>query len=597
VGANPESFFSPLSSGERDWDDLRRYTVPLRTHLQNTAFMVGGSAWTGDLAGVRWSTDLLLRWFETARRAWGDGLRVDHSSALDAGLITTTLLNKPWEEVLALPLWRFDRMELAPSTVFSTAIGNLWRDTELILACLLIRWATAGGPNGAAAIAARMILRHEVYDRSFYSDNLAPFLRVEGALSALFRMVASGRRLSDGYTAGISQMVSQIDRITEAPYVSQRIYSSWGFHDIYELAREKAVVLAALVPDALAVPVRLPEDITRLLHQVSSDDQAARRLQDYLGSIRTALDGFDVARDGTLLAGLRKTQDAHGLDGWRNSAAALITVCLDVLSAQRDERIRMATIDPNRLREIALAGSKTGFDNKSGAFPIGLFPEVIRTAQVLQTWTYRERHARGELTIPLMAQLVSNEESWWAKRMRDYAAIVVLHDVLTTARLEEVGGETPEAWWSAVKAAAGVIEAAGGKPVVLVANLAAPGWLNDWLWEIPGSSGAKRPADLHVERSSEDVGPGYAMHLNQLPVFHAPVEATCSYVMPIDILRRVEFTEFAPGQTVLVEFEDDQSDAWNGVLSASIARRVTLGDGKIVRVRFAAEEVESAFRY
>jgi hypothetical protein len=552
--------------------------------------MVGGSAWTGDLVGVQWSTDLLLRWFEITRRAWGDGLRVDLSWALDADFITTALLDKPWQEVLALTLSRFDQMELAPSTIFSTAIGNLWRDTQLILACLLIRWATAGGPTGAAAIAARIILRHEVYDRSFHSDNLAPFLRIEGALSAILRMVASGARLSDGYTAGISQMVAQINRITEAPYVSQRIYSSWGFHDIYELAREKAVVLAALVPDTLALPVRLPGEIARLLQLVSSDDQATRRLQDYLGSIRTALEGFDIEQDGALVAGLRKTQDAHGLDGWRNSATALIVACLDVLSAQRDERIRTATIDPNRLREIALAASKTGFDKESGAFPIGLFQEIAQTAQVLQNWTYRERHARGEFTTPLMAQLASNEESWWAKTMREYAAVVVLHDVLTSAPLEEVSGDTPEAWWSAVKAAAGVIEAAGGKPIVLVANLASPGWLNDWLWPIPGSGGAKRPADLHVERSSEDVATGYAMHLNQLPVFHAPVEKTCSYVMPTDILRRVEFTRFAPDQTVLVEFEDDQSDPWHGVLSASIARRVTLGDGKIVRVRFAAED-------
>jgi hypothetical protein len=141
------------------------------------------------------------------------------------------------------------------------------------------------------------------------------------------------------------------------------------------------------------------------------------------------------------VAGLRKTQDAHGLDGWRNSATALIVACLDVLSAQRDERIRTATIDPNRLREIALAASKTGFDKESGAFPIGLFQEIAQTAQVLQNWTYRERHARGEFTTPLMAQLASNEESWWAKTMREYAAVVVLHDVLTSAPLEEVSGD------------------------------------------------------------------------------------------------------------------------------------------------------------
>jgi hypothetical protein len=167
-----------------------------------------------------------------------------------------------------------------------------------------------------------MILRHEVHDRTFSSDNLAPFSRVEDVLIAILRMVASGGRLSDGYTAGTSHMVAQIDRITEAPYVSQRIYSSWRFHNIYELAREKAAVLAALVHDTFAVPVRLPGDITRLLQQASNDDQAARRLQDFLGSIRTALDGLDLARDGALLG--RAPQNGGTLTGLTGGGILLL---------------------------------------------------------------------------------------------------------------------------------------------------------------------------------------------------------------------------------------------------------------------------------
>jgi hypothetical protein len=62
----------------------------------------------------------------------------------------------------------------------------------------------------------------------------------------------------------------------------------------------------------------------------------------------------------------------------------------------------------------------------------------------------------------------------------------------------------------------------------------------------------------------------------------------------MEMLRRVEFTEFTVGQTVLVEYEDDPSGPWNGVLKASLSRRVTLGDGKIVRVRFADEPEEIA---
>jgi hypothetical protein len=451
-------------------------------------------------------------------------------------------------------------------------------------------WATDGGSAGAAAIAARMLLRHEVYDRSFYSEQLAPFPRVDDALVSIVRMVTSGGRLSEGYAAGISQMILQINRVTEAPLVSQRIYSSWGFHDIYELAREKAVILAALVPDNAVLPIRLSAEITQLLQEASKDDQAARRLQDYLTSIRTSLNAFDAARDGALLAALRSTRSTTtGLDQWRDTVRALIDACLDVLTEQRDERIRTATIDPNRLRDIAVAASKTGFDKATAGFPIGIFEEVAKTAEPLGTWTYTLKHARGELTNPLMGQPVSNEESFWAETMQTLAAAIVLHDVLAATALEEVRGDTPDEWWAAVKTAAAAIEDAGGKPIVLIAEMAAPVWLSEWRWATFDPGRRRPPADLRIERTTEHSLPGYAVHLNAIPVFQAPVEPTCSYVLPMGMLRRVEFTEFTAGQTVLVEFEDDPSDPWNGVLKVSLSRRVTLGDGKIVRVRFADE--------
>jgi hypothetical protein len=249
-------------------------------------------------------------------------------------------------------------------------------------------------------------------------------------------------------------------------------------------------------------------------------------------------------------------------------------------------------IDPKRLRDIAIAGGKTGFAKETAGCPLGLFQEVVRTPHHLETRTFRIKHARGELTAPLMAQPASNEKSWWTETMRSYAAVVVLDDVLTRAQIEEVRGESPEDWWVAVKTAASAIERHGGKPVVLIANLAAPVWLSHWLRNIPIPTRAARPADLRVWQSKDKLGPGYQLHLNEIPVFQGPIGDTCSYVLPGELLRRAEFTDYGDGQPVLVEFKDDPADPWHGVLKASIACRVTLGDGIVARVRFADDAPE-----
>ena len=557
--------------------------------MHNTAIMVGASARTGDKVAVLWSTDILLRWYETCRLNWGS-LAPRHDWALDTTLITTGLLSSAWSEVAALPLTIFEGQNANPRDVFDVAAENAWRDIQFVLVGILIRWASELGSGGAAVLAVRMILRHEPYDADAITGRTGPF-SADDALGSILRLVASGDRFGKSYVASISGVVSTLNDLTREPWVSQRIYSSTGLHDVYELAREQVITLIALGPDAAPLPVRLSAGLAGALRRASErDDEAARRLQDHLGSLRTAIDAFDHGRDGPLLVALRGAPDDTGFDRWCTATRSLIDACLETLSAVRDERIRTAVIDPARLQKIAVAASKTGFTKDSAAFPISLFQEIERTPEPLQAWTLRMKHGRADLTSPLMAYPVSNEASWWAETIRQYVAALVVGDVFTSGRIEEVRADTPEAWWEAVKVAALPIEQGGGKPMLLIASVVEPIWLSDWTWNIPQPDRPARPVDLRIWRSDEERAPSYEFHLNGIAVFHAPIEKEgCTYVLPAALLRRVEFRDYPPGQPVLVEFEDDPADPWNGILKATLARRVTLGDGKIVRIRHSDE--------
>jgi hypothetical protein len=86
------------------------------------------------------------------------------------------------------------------------------------------------------------------------------------------------------------------------------------------------------------------------------------------------------------------------------------------------------------------------------------------------------------------------------------------------------------------------------------------------------------------------MGPAYELHLNDIPVFRGRVEQSCSYVVPESLFRRIEFTKYPSGHAVPIEVEDHPSnDPWKAVLKATFARRVTIGDGKIVRIRFSPD--------
>jgi hypothetical protein len=93
-----------------------------------------------------------------------------------------------------------------------------------------------------------------------------------------------------------------------------------------------------------------------------------------------------------------------------------------------------------------------------------------------------------------------------------------------------------------------------------------------------------------VARASADMGPAYELHLNDIPVFRGRVEQSCSYVVPESLFRRIEFTKYPSGHAVPIEVKDHPSnDPWKAVLKATFARRVTIGDRKIVRIRFSPD--------
>ena len=572
---------------ENSWDDLVCGFESLQTHLYNSVRIVGKSVFEGDLLAVNYSSDLLLRWYDTSELNWGSG----HSREVwlaNKSLITPNLLNKSWSEIPTQLLGEIEVSTVTPKGVFSALIENVWHDATLTLLCTLIRWTTEEAIKPTAVIAARKIInREENDDRT--PIHLKSLTTTNEALLSILRITTTGERFEHGYAETINGLASSLNDITQAPLVSSRIYYVRGFHDFDELKREQALLLIILTAGTLSLSREL-SDLLKLA--ISQDETIVRRLQSQLEELKSTIGTVDKTKDGELLSSLGAPDIIDNLDNRCIAVCKLLDDCLVILTTHREEQIRNLPIDPTRLDTIAVAASNTGFEKGTASFPVNLFINIKKTSEQLQSWSWRVRQNRGEFTKPLLSAPVSNEKSWWSEAMRQNVAGVVLENIIDTAEVEEVRADTPETWWSTIKVAVSKIEEMNDKAILIVSGIIAPHWLGEWTWNVPIEGQSQRPNDLNMRRLDNGKRQGYELNLNEIEVYRAPIEDTCSYLIPASLLRCIEFTEYKENQLVLIEFGDDATDPWKGVLKATFAHRITLGDGKITKIRFADEPEE-----
>jgi hypothetical protein len=580
-------FYRGESTGAGDaWRKLAQPLEPLLSHLDDTAVMVAMSAWSGDLLGVRWSTDLLLRWLDANEGRWTNSRS---SWALDRSFVTTELLKGPWANVRPKELSTVDGVEVGPAEVFAAAVANRWTDTLMVLSCKLLSWGGPDALHGAAFIAAKVLIANERYDESSSRADISPFPNVDAALGSILRIAAAGDRYSDGYSSALNRLVERLHDVSRKPWVSLRVYSSTGSHDFFDLPGEQVALLAARVPNGNP-PAGLPTEIARYLRSlVDRPDEMSRRVQAHLEDLLARVPQLKTERFEHWLSALRGGDDIVGFPNWLASTERLLRLCLELLTSKRAERIRSARVDPERLLAIAQAASASGFTGTTGRVPINLFEVIGFVDEPLDQFTIsHSRYEKGEITNPPMAQPVSNEASYWRDHVRDAAAGVALSDLLRAARVEEIEARTPLAWWDAVRQEASSIRNSGGKPLLLISSTVEPSWLYDWIWDRNRAS-VPCPEDLRLWEDPEVSREGYELNLNDIEAYQAMVEDSASYLLPASLLRKIEFSVNRDGLPVDATFEADPVDPWRGKLNVSWRRRLTLGDGKIVCIRHGGD--------
>lgn len=564
-----------------DWKMLQRHNVNVIDHLRLVAEMVGRCAWNGDRLAVLWSVDLLLGWIERAERDWPDQGRTWW--ALRPQSLTLDLFAADWPTVQALPITTTDAPVL-PRDVYAGIFHNAWRDHIVTVAAVCIHWCFEFGAGGTAALAARMLLAGERYDKGASSVRAAEPPSVTDILIATLRIVGAGWPFSESYSSRFENLAERLDEVRQQPWVSMRVYSSNGGLGFAKLYAEHALALMATLDTA--VEVRVSDPLRRML--VDGDDETKRRREDYLRGLLEALPGLGRDACEPIFEAIKRPGYQIEYDAGLAIVRSLVQQSLATLETHREQMIRQVAIDPARLRDIATAAAALGFSKENGAFPIHAFAVVETVPGELTTFTLRAlNQEKGAYTGPKMAQPVSNEKEWWSATMRDQVANVIWRDVLQATPFETLTGLSPEEFWNSVKHAASQIRAAGGDPILVISSSMEPAWLNEWRWT-ETRPGPQRPDDMTIHR--ENVAElNYEFSLNEIRVYRAACYRGEAYMIPRSLLERARFHDYGDGLPVSVAFEDDPNDLWRGSIKVEYQHAVQLGNAKCFRIRYALD--------
>ncbi|KQZ61110.1 hypothetical protein ASD67_17705 [Sphingopyxis sp. Root1497] len=560
------------SRGERSWRDFQRIAGNVAEHLRETASLAGRAIWLGDLSATSWTCDLLLHWRVQAERAWDiAGNHWRYQSAM----LTLPSTRQPWAEIAMPPLFPADPPP-SPAIVFGAIMQNAWRDHLVALASASIHWALNAGAAESATRAARMLLRNEPHDRGdigHHGDE--PFTDADILVSLL--RIRSGGDPVDGqsYAGMFEHLFDEFSRFGEPPTVSWRLYSSSGGLSFGDLAEAHVVTLMAAQSRG-----GVARDLEAML--ADPNDDALRDRESYLEALLAAAQIVDADQHMDLLARIGGADAAPFLQRLAETRA-LIETSLEALRAHRIRTIAAAVIDPRRMMDFARAADRQAF--APVRFPLSQFRAIEATQSELPERSLRASGlGKGNFVDPPMGYPIADEEGWWSDVVATQIAAGIWADILGKASFEARDGRTPETFWHAVRDGSRAISEAGNRPLLVLATTASPDWVRGWRW--PHFEEVRKPDDLVItEGSGSESGPAFSM--NGTPVFEAATGFGEAYLLPAELLERLQYRRFENGLAVTASFESDPANPWKGTIISTWQRDMDLADLPILRIRFA----------
>ncbi len=548
--------------------------------------MLVASIARGDSAAAYWLTDVFQKWL--------DPLRLEISSYTHIvrrpRFVTPEIINSDWQEIQAhLEIEPFAHERLnAPSGVYQAVLRNYWVDCCCLAIYLLILWGKHSGIGEPLALrVVKGVLDGEIFKAGggIHGDR-RPLSSLNDLLSSLLRQYFADGGHRNGYRSRLDKLMELLQDITSPEMVSGRVYSGYGGKDLDSVKDGQIFLLCSMAKSDWSPTQGFTNDI-RLL--ATSNDDVARDMLNYLQSLITRLPQIEYSEWSNAFSYLRGgVADESGFNEAKQRVEKATQYLIDFIKNLRNEELRTAQIDPNRLLLIARSASNAAFKKESAEVPVSLFDTVEHSNRTFdKRRLIIENCEKGEYTDPLMAQLPGNEAEWSAETVKDHVTHSVMADIITHwGKVISVDASTPERYWQELKNAATSIVAQGLQPILLIESLTRPSWI--WDWGQPHIGRYKRPDDLHIKKQENETA-GYIAHLNETAVYQAPIAPGASLVLPRETFKRIVFTNFQNGYPVEVSTEGTEKDELVNLIF-EWAYKIDLDTCTVSRLEYHGEE-------
>ncbi|MCK9264945.1 MAG: hypothetical protein M0R18_14180 [Deltaproteobacteria bacterium] len=580
--------FPPTRDESLAWVEYEKITQLYTRHLEDTLYMLFDSLSLGNKEGAEWLCDSLIKWWNIIHFQFDD----THYYIRDERNLTLELLRKPWEEarnVIDLSMAGSDE-EKAPKAIWTASIHNYWID----LFCVSLYAMLQLGKNCIcekslpAQLAMALVKGKPLRAGGSGIGEQWPVRKVEDLLVAILRQYYFDGGYHRGYRARLDNVVQEVSSQGIQTMVPGRIYSGLGLEDLDSLRDGQLVLLCLFVKEGWSPSARVMETIQKW---GMLDDDGLRALVKQLKEWRTRLTEADFLAYEALFSCVQAEFAAAA--NLQDAIARLDTGVERVvvgIEGFRVDQLRDAHVSEERMSNVAKWSSQSGFSKGNADVPVSLFREIKSSAEEYTEHSLTiSRMDKGEFVEPPMAQRASNEDEWFDRTTRSHVAGSVMGRMLKTLNTQTVEVDSPVAYWQQIKTAAMRIRSEGGTPVLFVAGRADPLWLLKWIRRTYDEH-VERPEDILFIRDKQYKAENYVGSLNDIPMFVAPIGSGSSYLMPLEVMKTLSFTEFDDGVFVQVSFEPVEGKDTLINLKMSWRFQLDLKAGECWQLRYAQSQ-------
>ena len=579
-----QSFYKGSLQDEGDWEKLSIVSTPFESHLNNTLFMLMASIENGDVAGAHWMCDVLQKWWIQKHFEKGHIIRQNDFLTLDC-------FKKDWptiKEQIQLRRFSNEPPDL-PFKLFASTLYNYWIDVCTLTILILVEWGEKNdtGDPIALSVAKNLISGELVHDEGNTSGGeIKPINSFENLLETFLRQRFQ-EEFSDKetYRHKLDSLIKAATDFSTKEMVSGRVYMSLGGTSLNSLTSTQIFLLCLFAPTQhWEINQKLKNDIKNL---GLNDDEISRTIISFFDSMSQCVANLEGSKWESAFTFLKTGLSTGQVEfakakQYTKRAVDLIKTFAENL---REERIRTAEIDSERIRILEKVFSKTTFNKAKADIPIALFEQVELVEDDFEEHNYRLRgYEKGALTKPLFGQIYSDEENWFSELGDQIVSKNTMDEILHQAEITNTQSSNPNEFWSELKIKAQILGSDGVGTILLVGGSAQPEWFWEWIWP-SGDNRNSCPEDMKVQKRNTETHASYIAHLNEIPVYNAPIRQGEILLVPRKTLKLIRFSKQENGLPVRLEIESESNDL-KVKLKFCWKQKIELGPGSIIRLEY-----------